>query len=313
VFGSTILDVAAGVIFGFLAISLFTSAGVEAINSFLKLRATNLKSGIIDLVNDPNFVGLAKQLYEHASISPLGPGLGATTANPYDNVKNLPSYIEKAQFARAFLDVTGLSGASAAALVGPAAIAALNAQVATIADPQIRQFVQGAVNRTQGDIKLLEKEVADWFDFSMDRLSGAFKRWTQLLTFVIALIFAFVVNLDSLRVGSTIWQHPAIAEALKAPTLNLSDATDELKADFPIGWPPGHAFSVAKDAEGKVWVWFWQAPGLGLVSSIVGWLITAVAALFGAPFWFDTLQSIIRLKGSGPSPAEKAEGQAAST
>jgi hypothetical protein len=55
-FGSTILDVAAGVIFGFLAISLFTSAGVEAINSALKLRATNLKSGIIDLVNDPTFV-----------------------------------------------------------------------------------------------------------------------------------------------------------------------------------------------------------------------------------------------------------------
>ena len=74
-FGSTILDVAIGLIFSFLAISLFTSATVEAINSLLQLRAVNLKSGIMALVNDPGFAGLAKELYAHALISPLGPGL----------------------------------------------------------------------------------------------------------------------------------------------------------------------------------------------------------------------------------------------
>jgi hypothetical protein len=47
--------------------------------------------------------------------------------------------------------------------------------------------------------------------------------------------------------------------------------------------------------------------------SFFGWLITAFAALFGAPFWFDVLQSVIRLKGSGPSPAEKANKQAAAS
>jgi hypothetical protein len=30
--------------------------------------------------------------------------------------------------------------------------------------------------------------LAEWFDNGMDRLSGAFKRWTQVLTFVIALL-----------------------------------------------------------------------------------------------------------------------------
>src|ERR1700744_214423 len=74
-FGSTILDVAIGLIFSFLAVSLFTSAVVEAINSLLQLRAVNLKSGVMALVNDPGFDGLAKRLYEHALISPLGPGL----------------------------------------------------------------------------------------------------------------------------------------------------------------------------------------------------------------------------------------------
>ena len=74
VFGSTILDVAAGIVFGFLAISLFTSAAVETINSLFNVRASSLKTGIMELVNDPNFTGLAKQLYQRALISPLGPG-----------------------------------------------------------------------------------------------------------------------------------------------------------------------------------------------------------------------------------------------
>ena len=123
-FGSTILDVAAGIIFGFLAISLFTSASVEAINSALNVRAKNLRTGIMALVNDPNFSGLAKQLYQHALINPLGPGAA-------DPAKNAPSYVDKLQFADAMLDVTGLSAATPAAAAqapGPEAVAALKAE-----------------------------------------------------------------------------------------------------------------------------------------------------------------------------------------
>jgi hypothetical protein len=108
VFGSTILDVAAGIVFGFLAISLFTSAAVEAINPLFNVRASSLKTGIMELVNDPNFTGLAKQLYQHALVSPLGPG-GA------DLLKRSPVYINKAQFAAALLDITGFSAANATA------------------------------------------------------------------------------------------------------------------------------------------------------------------------------------------------------
>jgi hypothetical protein len=44
---------------------------------------------------------------------------------------------------------------------------------------------------------------------------------------------------------------------------------------------------------------------------LAGWFLTAVATLFGAPFWFDMLQQFVRLKGSGPSPAEKQSGAGA--
>ncbi len=325
-FGSTILDVAAGVVFGFLAISLFTSSAVEAINSVLKLRATNLLSGVQALVNDPNFTGLARQLYQHGSISPFSPGgAGPQNPDPFADKKNLPSYIDKAQFARALLDVTGLSAAApaqAAQAPGPQAIAALDAQVAGIADPQIRQLLQGIVARSSGDLKQIEKEVGDWFDNGMDRLSGTFKRRTQLFTFLIALPIAFIFNMDSIRIGTMLWEHPSLAEGLKTPTFPSAllhgekPATEEdamlvitnmAEADLPVGWAPGHFLEVSNGHGGWDRVW---SPAT-IFSSLLGWIITAAAALFGAPFWFDALQSIIRLKGSGPSPDEKANNQAA--
>lgn len=330
-FGSTILDVAAGIIFGFLAISLFTSAAVEAINSVLNVRVKNLRTGIMALVNDPNFTGLAKELYAHALISPLGPGAA-------DPLKNAPAYVDKTQFAEAMLDITGLSAATPdAAAQAPAVQAAadlkkrmdtLSAETGTI-DPQIKQLLQGMVTRCGGDINHLRNDLANWFDNGMDRLSGKFKRRTQWMTFVIALVTAFVVNLDTIRVGTLLWEQPALAEKLSQASIKSSSVPttvdqaitasqdaitviNTLTQDgLPVGWAPGHFLDI-QDNPGH-WEAIWTAPPSIWYRSVLGWLITAVAALFGAPFWFDALQSIVRLKGAGPSPDEKANNSAASS
>jgi hypothetical protein len=281
------------------------------------------------LVNDPNFTGLAKQLYQHALISPLGPG----SADP---AKNAPAYVDKVQFAAALLDVTGLSAASAtAAAQAPGVQAAaefktqfdaLNRQIASISDPQLKQLLQGMVNRSAGDIEQVKMQLANWFDNGMDRLSGHFKRQTQVMTFFIALIAAFAVNLDTMRIGTLLWGQPALVEKLKSIQISPPAATtvdgaiaggqEALAAidimaqeGFPVGWVPGHFLDV-QDDKGH-WEAIWAAPFSIWYRPVLGWLITAVAALFGAPFWFDALQSIVRLKGAGPSPEEKASNRAA--
>jgi hypothetical protein len=377
-FGSTILDIAIGLIFSFLAVSLFTSAAVEAINSLLQLRAVNLKSGIMALVNDPEFTGLAKSLYEHALVSPLGPGAqpapAAAAAPPgptaetapvaarpatdnstyvsrvkdvamfwkpagpaYVDIRTLPAYVDKKQFARALLDVTGLSAAAvadaAAAQPNAKPGAALDDAITKIASPQIRKFIKGVADRAQGDIQAIEDEVAAWFDNAMDRVSGEFKRWTQAATFAIALVASVLFNIDSIRIGEALWEHPAIADQLLAAdhppqasapassapvqskaffddeTQAMKNIKDLLDAGLPVGWSSGQPFEII-DAKGAA-TYVWDSGTFG--QSLVGWLITAFATLFGAPFWFDALQSIIRLKGSGPSPDEKTTKRAAST
>jgi hypothetical protein len=121
---SPILDVAIGVAFGFLAVSLAAGAVVEAINSALKTRSGTLLKAVKDLVNDPNFEKLAFRLYQHALINPRGPGAsvaaGAAPAPVADPAaaplppsqadkaaaqKNKPAYIDPKHFAEAFVDV----------------------------------------------------------------------------------------------------------------------------------------------------------------------------------------------------------------
>ncbi len=325
---STILDVVIGLAFGFLAVSLVTSAIVEAINSAFKLRSKSLLAGVKQLVNDPGFNALALALYRHASINPRGAG-----GSVQDAKTRPPAYIDPKQFANALLDVTGLSAASVgAAAPGPAAVAAMQAAIADIKDPQIKALLDGIVQRSRGDLSQIRAEISDWFDTAMDRVSGAFKRWTQLATFVIALIISMLINVDSIRIGRALWEQPTISARLMLPegagptpaaadlashgvpqgsaeAIAAQAVLDVLEANLPVGWPSGHVLEVRDEKDPTKWSQIWSSGKFGMI--LAGWFVTAMASLFGAPFWFDVLQTVVRLKGSGPSPKEKANGDAA--
>ena len=110
-FGSEILDVAIGVMFVFLLVSLIASAVREGIEAWMKSRATHLEQGIRELLHDPRATGLARSLYEHPMVSVLYHG----TYEPIDTItwwttaltrnKKLPSYIPSRNFALALMDM----------------------------------------------------------------------------------------------------------------------------------------------------------------------------------------------------------------
>ncbi|HTW71536.1 MAG TPA: hypothetical protein VME47_16735 [Acetobacteraceae bacterium] len=300
---------AAGLIFTFLAVSLATGAIVEALASIVNLRASTLLTGVKQLVNDPNFAGLAKTLYEHALINPRGPGVGAAQ-------QNKPSYIAPAQFASAMMDAAGLSraiGQASAAVPGKELAAelqaALNAALPPERNVQLNALLQGIIQRAGGESAKIHKELADWFDNAMDRVSGTYKRYTQLIGCIVALLLCIACNIDALHIARAVYAHPfpdQLAEYSQQPDAVV--ALNILETSFPVGWPDGQLFS--KIGANGTPVDFTRAD---CIQAITGWLITVLATLFGAPFWFDLLQGFVRLKGSGPSPAEKASGQAAAS
>ena len=88
-FNSTIFDVAFGLVSVFLSVSLFTSAVTEGLSMLVGLRARTLLSGVKQLLNDPDFDGLARSLYNHALVNPLSDGQTEPGKTP--SVK--PSYV----------------------------------------------------------------------------------------------------------------------------------------------------------------------------------------------------------------------------
>jgi hypothetical protein len=75
---------------------------------------------------------------------------------------------------------------------------------------------------------------------------------------------------------------------------------------MPIGWRWTH--DAAQPQSLPVW---WSggphARTFALVAKLVGLLLTALALMLGAPFWFDALSKIARLRATGaPPPASDA-------
>jgi hypothetical protein len=275
-FESNILDVGVGLLFTFLAISLVTSTTTEALASAFGWRANTLLQGIKDLLNDPNFDGLARDIYNHGLANPQSDGQATNQAA----LTAKPSYVDSRQFAAALIDVVGISPG--------VDIAGLKSKIKDeVTDPQLKMVLDGIVDRTGGNINRIRDEISCWFDSEMDRVSGAYKRRTQIWSFALGLLLAIVLNLDAIKIAEALWNQPMLIKGISpTPGQTAVAALGQLSGiGLPMGWDQG---AVARVSAGYNWIY-----------AAVGWLICAVATLFGAPFWFDTLQKFVQLRGAG--------------
>src|SRR5271155_5737582 len=107
-FGSDILDVAVGLIFVYLLVSLIVSAATELIAGWLGWRANKLKDGIENLINSPGPKDWAQCLYDHPMIqgmSPLPTKIFCLFGKKLCPVPPGPSYISSRAFSGALLDL----------------------------------------------------------------------------------------------------------------------------------------------------------------------------------------------------------------
>src|SRR5678815_3295395 len=109
-FGSAVLEVAIGVIFVFLLVSVLCPAVREGIEAFLKTRAAYLERGIRELLVDRKGQGLARDVYTHPLVAGMYKDeyeakVHTTRRWPLARGHDLPSYIAPRHFALALLDI----------------------------------------------------------------------------------------------------------------------------------------------------------------------------------------------------------------
>jgi hypothetical protein len=273
-FNSTVLEVAIGLVFCYASVALITSSIYEAIASWLNLRSKTLFKGIQSLLNEGEGSNqtLLLGIYNHALASPLGNG----AANNIEEIKTKPSYIDSKNFASALIQTVQSASGD---------FKKLGQDINGIQNDQMKQLLRGMYDNSAGNIEKLQNDLAAWFDSGMDRLSGNYKRQSQLWCFVIALFLAVLFNIDSIHLFTTLWQHPALVEQISSPAGSSEAALAQIQT-LPIGWSNNEYLKYLSENP-KIFA---------------GWLITASASLFGGPFWFDLLKQLINLRGAGNKP-----------
>ncbi|HSL42318.1 MAG TPA: hypothetical protein VK897_02725 [Anaerolineales bacterium] len=197
------------------------------------------------------------------------------------------------------------------------------------------------IGERESKLARARQNVEKWFDDSMDRVSGVFKRYSQWMALVIGFVIALMLNVDSIDLTLYLLREPTVRQVLaqnassfQLPEEEMENNPEEALRDFrqqftglslPIGWginrsSQGTAFL---DDDCRLFPGTDQTFGVPVIGTpfclvppqssnqnnlavkLAGIFITALAARQGAPFWFDVLKRVVNLRGTGANPAEK--------
>ena len=198
-FGSQILDVAIGMIFVFLLLSLMCSALNEIIEARLKNRAKSLETGIRNLLANEK---LADDFYGHALISGL-----------FKNDQK-PSYIPSRTFALALMNLVAPQPADD----HTHPLGNFREALSQVKDDSpvapIKQALLALADDAQGDINKLRTNIENWYDDTMDRVSGWYKRRTHTIIIFLGLGIAVAVNADGAYIARNLANDAALRNSL---------------------------------------------------------------------------------------------------
>jgi len=302
-FGSEVLDVAIGLIFVYLVLSLICSAACEAIEAVLKSRSLYLKRGLQELLNDPSGKELVAELYSHPLVCSLFTG-------QYDPSKqgNLPSYIPPGNFALALMDIVGVARTVKAAAGSPDAEEIRSALEAYAAkNPAVSQALLTLAHTVNFDVTRMRSAIEAWYNSSMDRVSGWFKRRTHWVVLALGLVIAAGINADTITITNSIATDKSLRESLVAAS--SAEAKQSAGADskafqddiqrireagLPLGWTRSKTDPRHVPQAWNEWL-----------MKIFGLILTAFAISLGGPFWFDLLNQFMVVR-STIKPQEKS-------
>jgi hypothetical protein len=325
--GQPAVDVAIGLFFAFFLLSVLCSAINEAIATAFAWRSKTLLAALRSmLADDGPMPERAKQSGDQATLPdavPAGGTQGTILTRVLDHPlirsqvnetdsrrvrRAVPSYLPSRTFALALLDtLTDETDAPDNAFVQA------EKAVGRVDNAQVKGALSTLLADARGNVDRFRDGVEGWFDATMARASGWYKRRAQLSLWVIAAVVTVAFNADAAQIASSLWKDPALRASVVAQAQKAVDSGDQsdlakpnrtegetltTKIDrvrelgLPLGWSTDKA-----DPR-------WPDDTVGWLAKIAGLLATVVALSLGAPFWFDLLGKVSRLKGTGASPAK---------
>jgi hypothetical protein len=293
----------------------------------MKARAVNLERGIQELAGN-NSEAFVTKLYSHGLINSLFKGTYTEAKKKgFFAGRDLPSYIPSKNFALALIDLKNTG----------------------VELPQnIKDALQAFEHVAGQNVAQLQLHIEEWYNSSMDRVSGWYKRRSQWIVLVLGLAAAIAVNADSIAIAKRLSTNSNLRKSVEElaestmkdmPAPNAvqqagagSQTTDTTSPTPGTTVAPGASTGNTGAQGGGAAIRSIQQH-LGTLDAIglpvgrdyslkspaqlwtatrvhgLGWLITALAISLGAPFWFDMLNKIMIVR-STVKPSEKSGDEA---
>lgn len=278
---SSVLEISLGLILVYYVASSIVSAITGQIAQITRLRAANLERGLYNILADS---GRYEQIFTHPLIQSLSKRR-VTLFGPVQ-VQGV-DFIPSQTFALTLFDVL----APGAKDDDPQALAVLREAVFVMPEGKTRDALMGLLNSGVNTLEQAQERVAGWFDCAMESVSDLYAQYARRIVVIVAAVIILVLGVDSVDIAVTLWQQPTIRAAAAAQAaqlaeqnqLNLEDAgdveavLDEITVlDIPLFWD-------LNDLPTTLNGW-----GLKVLGLIISW----VAAVQGAPFWYDVLKKL---------------------
>jgi hypothetical protein len=125
----------------------------------------------------------------------------------------LPAYIPSRIFALALIDILNPNKAT-----GSEAMTAMTKSLADhhwiYKENKAGEALFSLAINAKGDLEVFQKNIENWYNDSMDRVSGWYKRYTQRILLFIGLALAIGLNVDSVRVARVLWVDKDVRQAM---------------------------------------------------------------------------------------------------
>jgi hypothetical protein len=245
------------------------------------------KSGAVGRVEPPNDTTL--RLFDHWRVRSL-------VRDPESDLRRRarPSYMPPRAFSLALAETLAKGPPRADApdkkspweLADAEILERVKGALDDLPEGQLRSLVLKAVNNAHESLEGFRAQLEHAFDDSMERASGWYKRKVQTVLLIIAAVIVIGLNVNTVQVATVLWNDDALRSAVAARAAaqgtpeDAAAAVDDIsELELPLGWGA-------------------NAPD-NVLYAIPGWLIAIAALNLGAPFWFDLLSRLARLRGSG--------------
>src|SRR5882724_3289082 len=341
-----ILDLVAGLIFVYFLLSIISSSAVEIVLTLSKTRAKVLEAWLRRIFSEtvtipgkdgPKEVTLAEAIMDHCSTTALS---GTKASTSYIDAKNFTSaLIEKISYVQANpMAVPNSLASLSASIAASTGLSDELKRVFLLYASEASSTYSALATKTMSEMDLFRSKLEAWYDSSMDRITGTLKEnHSRPLTFWLGLVIVFLLNADSISLSKYLYNNPEartklataaydaskdtifqqkvqkidipkeasskdsatlqqIKDSVASELKDLKEAKNALADVIPLGW---------SNNEFKKYSGF--PLFLAVLLKIVGLFATTLAVMMGAPFWFDILNKVSNLRGSGKKPASATD------